>query len=149
MKNKKFKVILPIILVILAVVFYFCKDHLFAEKMVYSESVMTVPTFSGDPYVIINNNQPEFTEDDYTDESYEYYAPQDKHKRCTLAMACVGYDLMPTDDRGSISSVTPSGWVQAQYDISLLFRGSSNQRLIDMSATRAAGHAVLWQPPQL
>ncbi len=117
MKNKKFKVILPIILVILAVAFYFCKYHLFAEKMVYSESVMTVPTFSGDPYVIINNNQPEFTEDDYTDESYEYYAPQDKHKRCTLAMACVGYDLMPTDDRGSISSVTPSGWVQAQYDI--------------------------------
>lgn len=117
MKNKKFKVILPIILVILAVAFYFCKDYLFTEKMVYSESVMTVPAFSGDPYAIINNNQPEFTEDDYTDESYEYYAPLDKLERCTLAMACVGYDLMPTDDRGSISSVTPSGWVQAQYDV--------------------------------
>lgn len=117
MKNKKLRIILPVILVILAVVFYFCKDQLFAEKMTYSESVMTVPAFGGDPYAIINNNQPEFTEDDYTEESYEYYAPLDKLDRCTLAMACVGYDLMPTDDRGSISSISPSGWVQAQYDI--------------------------------
>ena len=117
MKSKKWKAILPILLAILAVVFYFCKDYLLAEKVVYSESVMTVPAFSDDPYVVINNNQPEFTEDDYTTESYEYYAPLDKLERCTLAMACVGYDLMPTDDRGSISSVKPSGWVQAQYDV--------------------------------
>ena len=117
MKNKKWKAILPILLAILAVVFYFCKDYLLAEKVVYSESVMTVPAFSDDPYVVINNNQPEFTEDDYTTESYEYYAPLDKLERCTLAMACVGYDLMPTEDRGSISSVKPSGWVQAQYDV--------------------------------
>lgn len=117
MKKGKLKVILPIIVVILAVVFYFCKDGLFGEKVVYSESVMTVPTFAGDPYVAINHNQPEFTEDDYTTESYEYYAPLDKYDRCTLAMACVGRDLMPTDDRESISSVKPSGWVQAQYDV--------------------------------
>ncbi len=117
MKRKKMKVILPIIILILAVVFYFCKDYILPEKVVYSESVMTVPAFANEPYAIINNNQPEFTEDDYTEESYEYYAPLDKLDRCTLAMACVGYDLMPTDDRGSISSVTPSGWEQAQYDV--------------------------------
>lgn len=117
MKGKKLKVILPVILLILAAVFYFFKDRIFQEQITYSESVMTVPVFAEDPYVIINNNQPEFTDDDYTDESYEYYAPLDKYDRCTLAMACVGYDLMPTDERGSISSVIPSGWVQAQYDI--------------------------------
>ena len=117
MKKGKLKIILPIIILIVAVVFYFCKDSLFAEKVIYSESVMTVPPFAGDPYVVINNNQPEFTVDDYTTESYEYYAPQDKHDRCILAMACVGRDLMPTDDRGSISGIKPSGWVQAQYDV--------------------------------
>lgn len=117
MKGKKLKAIIPIILVILAVVFYFAKDQLFGEKIVYSESVMTVPAFSGDPYVAINENKPEFTEEDYTTDSYEYYAPLDNLDRCTQAMACVGWDLMPTEDRESISSVKPSGWVQAQYDI--------------------------------
>lgn len=116
MKNKTIKVILPIILAILAAVFYFCKDNIFAPKIVYSESVMTVPAFSGDPFIAINENQPEFSEDDLTTESYEYYGPLDKLGRCTQVMACVGYDLMPTGDRESISSVKPSGWVQAQYD---------------------------------
>lgn len=36
-------------------------------------------------------------------------------------------------------------FVQDQYDISLRFRGSSNQRIIDMNKTRAAGQVVLWQ----
>lgn len=116
MKNKKSKVIIPIILVILLVVVYFCRDDLFAEKVVYSESVMTVPTFSGDPFIAINENNPEFTEDDYTTDSYEYYGELDSLGRCTIAMACVGKNLMPTEDRESISSVKPSGWVQAQYD---------------------------------
>ena len=114
--NKKINALWLILLLVLAVAFYFCKDYLFAEKVVYSESVMTVPAFSGDPYVAINENNPEFTEDDYTTESYEYYGELDKYDRCTVAMACVGRDLMPTQDRGSISQVKPSGWVQAQYD---------------------------------
>lgn len=114
--NKKINVLWLILLLVLAVAFYFCKDYLFAEKVVYSESVMTVPAFSGDPYVAINENNPEFTEDDYTTESYEYYGELDKYDRCTVVMACVGRDLMPTQDRGSISQVKPSGWVQAQYD---------------------------------
>lgn len=116
MKDKKFPVILPIILLILAVAFYFCKDRIFPTKIVYSESVMTVPAFGGDPFIAINENQPEFSQDDLTTESYEYYGPLDRLGRCTQTMACVGYDLMPTEDRESISSVKPSGWVQAQYD---------------------------------
>ena len=36
-------------------------------------------------------------------------------------------------------------FVQDKYDISLRFRGSSNQRIIDMNKTRAAGKIVLWQ----
>lgn len=114
--NKKTKVILAVILIVLAVAFYFCRDYLFSEKVVYSESVMTVPTFDGDPFIAINENNPEFTEDDYTTDSYEYYGELDSLGRCTIAMACVGRDLMPTEERESISSIKPSGWVQAQYD---------------------------------
>ena len=86
------------------------------NEPVYSESVQNVPAFSGDPYVVINDNQPEFTEEDLTTQSYEYYSPLDSLERCGYAMACVGIDLMPTEDRESISSVKPSGWIQNQYD---------------------------------
>lgn len=116
MKNNKTKAILSIVFVVLLIAFYFCKDYLFDEEVVYSESVMTVPTFSGDPFIAINENNPEFTEDDYTTESYEYYGELDSLGRCTIVMACVGRDLMPTEERENISSVKPSGWVQAQYD---------------------------------
>ena len=53
-----------------------------------------------------------------------------------------------TDDLLECIDVLVDGpFVQAKYDISLLFRGSSNQRLIDLNATRAAGSVVLWKPP--
>lgn len=117
MKGKVRKVIIPVLLLILAAGFWFLKDRIFEEKIVYSESVMTVPAFSGDPYVAIHENVPEFSEDDYTVDAYEHYGDLDKLGRCTQAIACVGVELMPTEDRESISSVKPSGWVQAQYDI--------------------------------
>lgn len=117
MKGKAQKFFIPILLLLLAVGFYFVKDHFFTDKIVYSESVMTVPVFADAPYVAINDNKPEFSEDDYTVEAYEHYGDLDKLGRCTRAMACVGVELMPTEERESISSVKPSGWVQAQYDI--------------------------------
>lgn len=116
MKNRKYRWMLPAVLIVLAVIAYFAKDYFLTESVVYSESVMTVPVFTGDPFVVINDNQPEFTEDDYTTDSYEYYADLDRLDRCTLAMACVGADLMPKEDRESISSVKPSGWIQAEYE---------------------------------
>ncbi len=76
-----------------------------------------VPAYSGELYAEINGNVPYFDEDDYTTKSYEDYADLDSLKRCGVAMACLGRDLMPTSPRGDISGVTPSGWVQATYDI--------------------------------
>lgn len=76
-----------------------------------------VPAFSDKPYIPINANVPFFTEEEITDESFESYAPLDSLGRCGVAIACVGIDLMPTEDRKSISSVKPSGWQSVQYDI--------------------------------
>ena len=74
------------------------------------------PDYSGEPFVVINGNVPSFAEDELTTSSYEYYSDLDSLGRCGVTEACVGTDLMPTEKRESISSVKPTGWVQAQYD---------------------------------
>lgn len=79
-------------------------------------SLEKVPAYSGSPYVEINGNQPDFSQDQETTESFESYSELDSLGRCGTAFACIGEDLMPTEDRGSISEVHPTGWVQAEYD---------------------------------
>lgn len=77
-----------------------------------------LPAFDGEtPYVVINDNIPEFNEGDLTTESFEAYGELDELGRCTVAMACVGKDIMPTEDRGSIGQVKPTGWHTVKYDI--------------------------------
>ena len=89
-----------------------------SDKPIYAESIADVPEFSGKAYAVINNNEPFFTEDEITAESYESYSPLDGLGRCGAAIASVGRDLMPTEDReGSLSSVTPTGWINVKYDI--------------------------------
>lgn len=76
-----------------------------------------IPAFTDKPYVVINNNNPYFTDSDYTTTPFERYSDLDKLGRCGVAYANVGKDLMPTDERESISSVKPSGWQSVKYDI--------------------------------
>ena len=75
-----------------------------------------VPKFSGSPFIVINENVPGFTESEITDKSFEYYSPLDSLGRCGEAVASVGVDLMPTEKRGSIGSVKPTGWQTVKYD---------------------------------
>lgn len=88
-----------------------------------ADSVLDVPEFSGSPYVVINNDQPEFTEDEITTTSYEIYSELDSLGRCGVTHACVGRDIMPTEDRGNISSVKPTGWINNTYDTDLVDGG--------------------------
>lgn len=76
----------------------------------------TIPEYSGEAYVAINGNEPDFAEKDLSTKSYEYYSELDHLGRCGVTVACLGQDLMPTEDRESISHVKPSGWIQGQYD---------------------------------
>ena len=79
-------------------------------------SLQTIPDYSGDPYIVLNNNMPEFTETDYTTESFEYFSELDELGRCGVTYSCVGVDLMPTEDRGNIGHVKPTGWHSVKYD---------------------------------
>ena len=80
------------------------------------ESVADVPEYSGEPYVEINENQPEFTEEEITTEAFEEYSELDALGRCGEAEACIGEEIMPTEERGSISEVKPTGWKNEKYD---------------------------------
>lgn len=73
-----------------------------------------LPDYSGSPYIILNDNQPVFAE--LTTESYEYYSDLDNLGRCGIAESCIGKDLMPTEKRGSIGTVKPTGWQTVKYD---------------------------------
>ena len=75
-----------------------------------------IPYYYDSPYTIVNNNEPYFEESDYTTESFETYSPLDSLGRCTMAYANVSTDTMPTEDRGSISQVKPTGWQSTKYD---------------------------------
>lgn len=79
-------------------------------------SLNNVPAYSGNAYVAVNNNAPYFDVEQLTDISVEYYSPLDSLDRCGMAYACVGQDLMPTEERGSIGMVKPSGWHTIKYD---------------------------------
>lgn len=81
-----------------------------------SVSLEEVPAYSGSPYVELDGNQPGFSLEERTTDSFETYSTLDALGRCGPAYACIGQDLMPTEDRESISSVLPTGWVQAEYD---------------------------------
>lgn len=71
---------------------------------------------SGDAYVILNDNIPEFRESDKTTTAYECYSDLDGLGRCGYAMACVGSETMPTEERSSIGQVKPTGWHTVKYD---------------------------------
>ena len=93
-----------------------------AEGTATSFSLEDIPAYAGDPYVVIDDNQPDFPTEDLTStESFETYSPLDALGRCGAAYANVGQDLMPTEDRESISSVTPSGWINKEYDGEYLY----------------------------
>ncbi len=79
-------------------------------------SLDEVPPFSGKPYVEIHGNEPYFTDEEITDVSFESYAPLDALGRCGVTVASVGRDLMPTEERGAIGSVKPTGWQTVKYD---------------------------------
>ena len=76
-----------------------------------------IPAFSGEAYIPIHDNVPYFTDTEITATSFETYAPLDSLSRCGVTVASVGRDLMPTEDRGSIGQVKPSGWQTVKYDI--------------------------------
>lgn len=75
-----------------------------------------IPEFNGFDYVELNNNQPGFSVDDYELISGEYYSSLDYLGRCGVVYANIDASMRPTEERGSIGMIKPSGWNQAKYE---------------------------------
>ena len=82
-----------------------------------SFDLTTIPEFTDEPYVVLNNNEPEFNEEDFTKETFEEYSELDVLGRCGPAFANIGIETMPTEERGEIGQIKPSGWQTIKYDI--------------------------------
>ena len=75
-----------------------------------------VPEYSGSPYVVLENNEPDFTENDRTTEAFETYSNLDALGRCQVAYANICKELMPIEERGRIGMIKPSGWHTVKYN---------------------------------
>lgn len=77
----------------------------------------TLPAYSGNAFTYVNSNQPNFSAAELTTEAYEKYSSRDSLGRCGVAIASCGKEIMPgpNEERGSISNVKPTGWVQKSY----------------------------------
>ncbi len=120
MKKKNRTILaLAVLLVLLAGAWYLRSAGYVGQEPVQTSAAVdleNVPPFSGEPYVAVNNNVPSFLPGELTTSSYEVYSPLDDLGRCGVASACVGVDLMPTEERESIGQVKPSGWQTVKYD---------------------------------
>lgn len=83
---------------------------------VKKQELSNIPTYTNEPYVVINGNVPFFNDSDLTTTSYERYSDLDNLGRCGVAVASIGKDIMPTEERGEIGSVKPTGWHTVKYN---------------------------------
>lgn len=86
------------------------------EAAIEGFSLSDIPAFSGSPYVIVNDNTPYFSDEELSTTSFEDYSELDSLGRCGAAYASIGQDIMPTEKRGPIGHIKPSGWQTIKYD---------------------------------
>ena len=79
-------------------------------------TIEELPPFGGSPYIVLEQNVPDFPEGTSETGTYEDYAPLDALGRCGPATAVLGLETMPEEERGAIGNVRPTGWHTVKYD---------------------------------
>jgi len=120
-KHKINKAYIPLSLIILIGVASFSDNltdfipHVTIEKKYHNYDIGNIPEYSGEDYIILNNNEPYFSLED-AKETFETYSELDSLGRCGIAYANIDKSLMPIEERGSIGMIKPSGWHTVKYD---------------------------------
>lgn len=86
------------------------------EEIEYIFDLGDVPDFSGEPYICLNDNYPTFMDDEMVTTPFEEYSALDEYGRCGAAYANICKEIMPTEKRGEIGEVFPSGWHTVKYN---------------------------------
>ncbi len=118
MKRKDISLMISILVILIGIAFYFEDDikNTILSVDQTSYNLESIPEYDGKSYVIINNNEPYFDINEYDSESFEKYSELDRLGRAREAIANVSIDTMPTEKRGSIGMIKPSGWHTIKYD---------------------------------
>ena len=124
-KSKLIGIIFVIIIILLEQFSSYVQEYLgyTNNQGIVSYELGEIPEYQDSPYVIINNNKPNFEENDYTTKSFEKYSRLDTKGRCGVAFANICKEIMPPkgDERGEISSVKPTGWEHKRYNGEYLY----------------------------
>lgn len=122
-KKKKHGLLWTLLIVVVIFAAVVVGTYLFKGNSVNNTSSPTVvkdagniPEFSGADYVLLNNNRPNFVEKDFQEISGENFSNLDRLGRCGTAVAMLDRSMMPTEARGEIGQIKPSGWQQAKYE---------------------------------
>lgn len=123
MKKKKINII-PIVTTIALLLFVNSNEdvkqtikRVINQESYSSYNIDNIPEYNKEPYVVLNNNEPEFDDKYKIEDSFEIYSSLDKLDRAGVAFANVGLDTMPDTKRGSIGNIKPSGWHTIKYNI--------------------------------
>lgn len=81
-----------------------------------SVTISCIPEYSGEPYVVLQDNWPDFDVGDLTTEAFETYSELDELGRCGVAYANICLEIMPSEPREEIGQVKPTGWHTVKYD---------------------------------
>jgi len=114
-RRTKKKLWLPGTVVVLALLAFYAYQNL-SPAPAPSVSLDSIPAFTDQAYVAVNDNKPFFTDSDLTTKAFETYSELDALGRCGAAYANICQELMPAEDRESIGQVKPTGWQISKYD---------------------------------
>ncbi len=116
---KRKRILITIIIAITLCTIAFAFSYVYAAhpslKNRFRVDTSNIEAYAGNPAAVLNNNNPNFSKQEIVTESYEKYGELDDLGRCTAAIACIGEDLMPTEERGEIGEIKPTGWNQEKY----------------------------------
>ena len=98
-------------------IYAYKRDGILGQEIVI-HILSIIPEFSEDAYIVINNNTPYFTSEEKECKcAFEIYSDLDELGRCGVAYANICREIMPTEERGAIGQIKPSGWQLVKYDI--------------------------------
>lgn len=75
-----------------------------------------LPEYDGQPWIVVNDDEPYFLDEEMKPESYVHFSELDLFGRCGTADAVLSDDTLATEDRESIYEVKPTGWQSVRYD---------------------------------